>query len=307
MEGSVIGMSTGGKRWCRTAQKDYPAILAVDAVGTVGKPGEGVVDFDVGSLVLFEGSFINGRYIPPVHPSGSSRHREDRTFDQAASVPLGLTTAALARFDQGSAGLPLPWEESGRGKFAGKPFVLFGGATSVGQYSIQLAKLSGLSPVIVTASPSNASYPRSLGTTHVLDRALTPSALLSRITHLTGGAPVEIVFLTAQLPSLEPPVSVLAPGGTLATVWPVIDDAKRAAAPGRKVVRVYGGANTEVTRRTGHSLHRRLPRLLESGELKPNRVENLADGLKGIAAGLKKMEKGEVSGVKLVVGPQETL
>ncbi len=38
----------------------------------------------------------------------------------------------------------------------------------------------------------------------------------------------------------------------------------------------------------------------------PNRVELLPNGLAGIPAGLKKMERGEVSGVKLVVKPFET-
>ncbi|EMD31472.1 hypothetical protein CERSUDRAFT_78100 [Gelatoporia subvermispora B] len=291
--------------------EDYPAILGVDAAGTVEALGEGVADFAVGDRVLIEGSFINGKGTFQQYTLAeavvSAKIPNNITFDQAASVPLGLATAALALFDQGSAGLPPPWEESGKGRFAGKPFVLFGGATSVGQYAIQLAKLSGFSPIIATASPSNAPYLHTLGATHVLDRALAPDALLSQITQLTSGVPVEIVFLTVQLPSLELPVSVLAPGGTLATVWPVIDDAKRAAAPGKKVAGVYGSANTKATRETGHSLYRSIPRLLASGELKPNRVENLADGLKGIAAGLKKMEKGEVSGVKLVVRPQETL
>ncbi|EMD30753.1 hypothetical protein CERSUDRAFT_109748, partial [Gelatoporia subvermispora B] len=265
--------------------QDYPAILGVDASGTVEVFDEGDVDFAVGNLVLFEGSFINGKGTFQQYTLAeavvTAKIASNITFDQAAS----LATAALALFGQGSAGFLPPWKEIGRAKFA----------------AIQFAKLSVFAPIITTASPSNAPYLHTLGTPHILPRTLAPSALLPEITHLTSGAPVEIVFLTVQLPSLELPVPVLAPGGTLATVWPVIDGAKRAAAPGKKVASVYGSATTEGTGKTGHSLHKSLPRLLESGELKPSRVENLADGLKGIAAGLKRMEKGEVSGVKLVV------
>ncbi|EMD31448.1 hypothetical protein CERSUDRAFT_127335 [Gelatoporia subvermispora B] len=140
--------------------EDYPATLGVDAAGTVAAVGEGLSDF------------------------------------AAASISLALATAALALFDKGSAGLSPPWEESGRGKFAGKPFVLFGGATSIGQYAIQLAKLSRFSPIIVTASPNHTSYLRSLGATHVLDRALAPNALLSQIAQITAGTPIEIAFDT---------------------------------------------------------------------------------------------------------------
>lgn len=65
-------------------------------------------------------------------------------FDEASTIPLGLGTAAMGLFtpdvrprrDFNSVGLTAPWEEGGRGKYAGNPIVIFGGAGSVGQYGM---------------------------------------------------------------------------------------------------------------------------------------------------------------------------
>ena len=62
------------------------------------------------------------------------------SFEEAATIPIGLDTAALALYSrdevaisQFSVGLYPPWEEGGRGKYSGKPIVVLGGASSVGQ------------------------------------------------------------------------------------------------------------------------------------------------------------------------------
>lgn len=69
------------------------------------------------------------------------------TFDQAATIPLALATSAVALYHSGenatggTCGLTPPWEEGGRGKYAGRPTVVFGGASSVGQMSERLLEL----------------------------------------------------------------------------------------------------------------------------------------------------------------------
>jgi NADPH:quinone reductase-like Zn-dependent oxidoreductase len=69
---------------------------------------------------------------PPQIPSNIS-------FDEAASIPLGLATAALGLFGPRAEGLQSfipPWS-GGEGKYANQPIVIFGGSSSVGQYSKQ--------------------------------------------------------------------------------------------------------------------------------------------------------------------------
>jgi NADPH:quinone reductase-like Zn-dependent oxidoreductase len=55
--------------------------------------------------------------------------------EEAASIPLGLVTAAIAMYNE-SGGLELtePWTTEGKDKYAGKPFVVCAALTSVGQF-----------------------------------------------------------------------------------------------------------------------------------------------------------------------------
>ena len=62
------------------------------------------------------------------------------SLDEAAALCSGLITAVLAFYNRHqvathqSLGLMPFWEEGGRGKYAGQPIVIFGGASSLGQY-----------------------------------------------------------------------------------------------------------------------------------------------------------------------------
>jgi|SRR5712671_1181342 len=63
---------------------------------------------------------------------------DNLTFDQASTVPLGITTAAVGlyqkRRERGGIGLVAPWADGGRGKYAGQAIYIPGGSSSVGQY-----------------------------------------------------------------------------------------------------------------------------------------------------------------------------
>jgi len=295
--------------------ENFPAILGSDAAGTVELVGEGVQGFAPGDKVVFQGDFVNPQatfqqYVLS-NADTTAKIPSNISFDEAATLPVGVATAALGLFDQysaGSAQLFPPWEEGGRGKYSGKPIVIFGGATSVGQYTIQLAKLAGFSPILTTASLHNTDLLKSLGATHVLDRNLPADALLAEVTTITGGAPVEIAYDAVSLPQTQNAAfDVLAPGGQLVLVLAdAIDAAKKSAAPSKKTVNVYGNVNAPDRRKTGQSLYAKLTGLLQEGAIKPNRAEVLPNGLAGIPDGLKRLEKDQVSGVKLVARPQET-
>ena len=213
----------------------------------------------------------------------------DLSFAQASTVPLGLATAAIGLYHpdpSGSASLAPPWETSGRGKYAGQPFVVFGGSSSVGQYgthlplapvpshkatpltahppALQLAKLSGFSPVIATASARNTEYVLSLGATHVVDRTLAPAALVAEITRLAG-APIPVVYdAISEGGTQEAAYSVLAPGGTLVIVL----DATVPKDAGKLVKHVYGNVNPPNNLKFGAGLYAQLTALLERGDIK---------------------------------------
>lgn len=67
------------------------------------------------------------------------------SFEAAAGLPLSAMTAALALYQ--ALRLPLP-TVPGKKEI---PLVVYGGATAVGAYAIQLARLSGLGPIIAVA------------------------------------------------------------------------------------------------------------------------------------------------------------
>ncbi|OCH89712.1 GroES-like protein [Obba rivulosa] len=291
--------------------ENFPAVVGFDAAGVVEEVGEDVTGFTPGDKVLFEGSLGNTQATFQQYSLSNAdvtaKIPGNITVDQAATIPLCLATAALALFDAGSAGLFPPWEEKGRGKYAGKPIVVFGGATSVGQFAIQLVKLAGFSPIIATASLKNTSLLEAIGVTHVLDRNLSSDVLLAEIMKITAETPVEVVFDAFSRPTPPSALDILAPGGTLVLVQPDPGDlGKEAAAQGKKAVGVYGDVNVPDRRKTRQSLYAKLTALLESGEIKPTRVELLPRGLTGIPGGLKRLENGEASGFKFVVRPQET-
>jgi NADPH:quinone reductase-like Zn-dependent oxidoreductase len=129
---------------------------------------------------------------------------------------------------------------------------------------LQLAKLSGFSPIITTASSHNASYVKSLGATHVIDRA-TP--LASAVTSITS-EPVKIVYdAISEEDTQSIAYDVLAPGGTFIIVLPLTVKEEKVE-KSKDVALVFGTAHDPNQRALGVSMYQNLTALLESGEIK---------------------------------------
>jgi len=194
--------------------------------------------------------------------------------------------------------------EGGKGKYAGKPIFVLAGATSVGAYVIQLAKLSGFSPIITTASPHNAAYLESLGATHVLDRSLDAATLQKEVKAITE-KPFEVVYDCVGLADTQKVgYEVLAANGTLILVLP---SSLGETSDGKQVKDTVGSPFVPGNEEIGTGLYANLESYLDSGAIRPNRVEILPGGLGGIVEGLDRLRENKVSGAKLVVRPQETL
>ncbi|OSX61003.1 hypothetical protein POSPLADRAFT_1034548 [Postia placenta MAD-698-R-SB12] len=286
----------------------FPAVHGVDIAGTVEALGEGVTGFAKGDRVLTQGvinEITHGGFQQYTLSNAdvTAKIPDNISFDQASTVPLGLATAVINLYSAGLALTP-PWADGGAGKYAGKPIVVFAGASSVGQYVIQVAKLSGFGPIITTASPHNAAYLQGLGATHVLDRALSGDALRAAVKQITS-APIEVVFdAVSGADTQNVGYELLAPDGTMVIVLAnAVPEAKQTK--DRKIQSVFANVNVPQNRALGRSLYAQLTGLLETGAIKPNRVEVLPNGLHGIILGLAKLREG-VSNVKLVGHPQET-
>ncbi|KAG5637953.1 hypothetical protein H0H81_002481 [Sphagnurus paluster] len=261
--------------------EEFPAVLGSAIAGEVEEVGEGVTTFVKGERVQI--------------PANVS-------FEEAATIPVALTAAYVGLYNDKpfGAGLASPLVgEANRGKYSGKPLVVLGGGSSVGEYGIQLAKLSGFSPIIVTASSKHTEHLHYLGATAVIDRNESFSNIIAKVKSLTS-KPIDIVYDAVSTPDTQQMAhDLLAPSGTFLTVG----ELGITKADDRNHVRVIGvlqfPKNTVLLR----GLYTHVTQALEEGSLKPNRFEVLPGGLEAIIDGLDRMEKNQVSGVKLVALP----
>ncbi|KAI0717132.1 GroES-like protein [Earliella scabrosa] len=298
----------------------YPAILGFDGSGTVVEVGKDVTSFAVGDRVIVQGWYdavkqsTHGTFLQYfVSPARfAAKIPASIPVEAAATVPSGIATAAFPLYNQlesaPSAKLLPPWVEGGRGKYAGKAFLVLAGATSMGQYVIQFARLSGFSPIVTTASLHNTDFLKSLGATHVLDRKLPADTLKAEATKIAGGL-FECVYDAVSLPETLPVAYALtAPKGDLVVVAPTDEDALTAGdkESAKRIHMAHGLFASAVNHAVGGTLLAAVPELLESGDLKPNRAEILPGGLNGIVGGLERLKNDQVSGVKLVARPHET-
>jgi NADPH:quinone reductase-like Zn-dependent oxidoreductase len=157
-------------RWLK-----YPTVLGSDIAGEVVQTGSAVTRFRVGDRVLghatgtdkdsnspAEGGFqlytvVLERMAAPIPDS--------LAFEEAAVLPLAVSTAACGLFQSDQLGLRPP---SDGAEPTGQTLLVWGGSTSVGSNAIQLATAAGYQ-VIATASPRNFDYVTSLGAARVFD------------------------------------------------------------------------------------------------------------------------------------------
>lgn len=129
---------------------------------------------------------------------------------------------------------------------------------------IQVAKLSGFSPIIATASPHNASHLLSLGATHVIPRTADVKAEVSTI----SSAPIDIVYDAVGVTETQQTGwNLLSPRGQLILVHqPEVK--QEGAHQDKEIVFVFGSAHDPAQRETGIGLFSVLTRWLEDGSIK---------------------------------------
>ncbi|KZV65094.1 GroES-like protein [Peniophora sp. CONT] len=299
----------------------FPTVAGSDGAGTIEAVGEGVTGFEKGDRVLFPAWWSADRGTFQQYAlsdaARTAKIPSNMSFDEASTVPLGLGTAAMGLYGDikegfegpgGGIGLVAPWTDAGKGKYTGKPILIPGGSTSVGQYATQLAKMSGFSPIIVTASQRNTEYCKAAGATHVIDYRETPYSQLPEAVAKITTQPIDVAYdSVAREGSVSASLRALAPGGSLVVVLPqnAVKPGSRDA-DGKLVVFCYGNVNAEPNQALGANLYSKITALLEDGSIKPNAVEVLPDGLVGTFDGLKRLASRSVSASKLVVHPQDT-
>jgi NADPH:quinone reductase-like Zn-dependent oxidoreductase len=153
----------------------YPAVLGTDVAGEVVAVGAGVTRFRVGDRVVGHAAGLEKSRNRAAE--GAFQERvvlladmaapipDALSLEEAAVLPLGLSTAACGLFQQDFLGLRAP---KVRPEPTGEVVLIWGGSTSVGSNAIQLARAAGYD-VVTTCSPRNFGYVRRLGALAAFD------------------------------------------------------------------------------------------------------------------------------------------
>jgi NADPH:quinone reductase-like Zn-dependent oxidoreductase len=215
-----------------------------ELAGTVEALGPGVTAFEFGQAVYGRGA--KGAYADyAVVPADSLAHKpRNISFDQAASVPIGASTAWMALFSLADLQ-------------AGQQVLVHGAAGGVGNYAVQLARWKG-AHVIGTASFTNLEFVHVLGAETVIDYNTTP---FEHVVH-----DVDIVVDPIGGQTQDRSWSLIKPGGMLVAIGhPAAED--MAAQHGVRTASTV--LDQRVPPRISNEPLQEISALIESGLLHP--------------------------------------
>ncbi|KAJ4385681.1 hypothetical protein N0V93_010110 [Gnomoniopsis smithogilvyi] len=308
----------------------YPAVLGSDAAGEIADVGSDVTGFTKGDRVFFQGILTRYDYctfqqyckMPAELVSHTPKNVSD---EQAAGVQLALMAVVTGFYHKtGHSLTPGPWDEAkgGREVGKGKAIVILGGSSSVGQYAIQMARLSGFEKIVTNSSASHIDHLKALGAHVVLDRKAQskPEDFRDAVGDLplefvwdsiaekeTGKLGIEILRLTKASGERQV-VCVWNPNDNpnpMDGAYPEVIEAGQAAEPKVAIKQILGLGSGPEHRYVSEPVVKALSGedgWVAKGLLKPNRPLVLDGGLAALDKGLD-MNKEGVSGQKIVIKP----
>ncbi|KAK5653175.1 hypothetical protein OQA88_9274 [Cercophora sp. LCS_1] len=232
------------------------------------------------------------------------------SFESGAGLPLSAMTAAIALYQ--ALKLPLPTAEGKK-----VPVLIYGGATAVGAFALQLAKLSGLGP-IVTVAGKGREFVEGLGAADAIVD-YREGDVVGKVLGAFGGAGAKVVLDAVSGGGSWKIVSEIlerSGGGEVNMLdppegewtWPEIVRHGRTF-----VASAYYKGHTDISEEQAKKdgdfafwFYRYLSLLLARGDFKPHPVEVLDGGLEGVVGGIQALLDGKVSAKKLVVRISDT-
>ena len=174
----------------------FPYIPGSAFAGIIEKVGAGVTAFQAGQAVF--GRSNKGAYAEytSVSVETLALKPDALSFDEAATISGGATTAWTALFENAELQ-------------PGQRILIHGAAGGVGLFAVQFARWKG-AQVIATASSANTEYVRTLGAQTVIDYTSTP---FEQVAH-----DVDAVLDTIGGETLQRSMHVIKPGGILVSL-----------------------------------------------------------------------------------------
>jgi NADPH:quinone reductase-like Zn-dependent oxidoreductase len=214
-----------------------PYVPGADLAGVIDQVGPAVTTLQPGQAVFGRGS--QGTYAEyALAPARTLALKPDSiSFDEAATIPVGATTAWRGLFEYGQLD-------------AGQRVLILGGSGGVGHFAVQFAQWKG-AHVLSTTSASNVECVRALGAEQVFDYAQADA--------LEAVRDVDLVFDTVGGAAQASAFSAMKRGGVLVTVAGMPDEA-RAQELGVRTARFSAQASSELLAT--------FARLISDGEIK---------------------------------------
>ncbi|TKY90933.1 hypothetical protein EX895_000931 [Sporisorium graminicola] len=297
---------------------EFPAVLGVEAAGEVIAVGSSVTTHAVGERVSFQGTAGNYdsstfQQYAKVPAKLAAKTPKNVSDEQAATFWGGGFAVATGLYHNTGLSLAAPWDKDGTSAGKGKTAIILGGSSSVGQYVIQFAKLSGFDHIITSSSPSHFDYLKALGADIVLDRSVATSAS-DFTSHIPANSPADWVYDSIASPSTQLlAVEILQSlqGGKAILVLPADEKASAQSEvqgkPKVEVISIRSFGSAPEYRYVSEPLASHLGGengYIATGKISLNRVHLIEGGLKNIEQALKANKDG-VSGVKVVIRPNE--
>jgi NADPH:quinone reductase-like Zn-dependent oxidoreductase len=182
----------------------FPYVPGADLAGVVAQVGSGVTAWQPGQEVFGQSS--QGTYAEYALTPASALVLKPASlsFEEAATIPVGATTAWQGLFDHGNLQ-------------SGQRVLILGGAGGVGLYAVQFARWKG-AQVIATTGTGNVDFVSSLGAETVIDYTRT------RVGDEVQG--VDLVLDTVGGAALDGILPTLKRGGTLVSIAGRPDEAQ---------------------------------------------------------------------------------
>ncbi|KAH8157653.1 hypothetical protein CIB48_g10592 [Xylaria polymorpha] len=297
----VVVSGSNPKDWKLPLWTDSVRNEGDDIAGVVHAVGENVYEFKPGDRVAaFHEMLTPGgsyaEYAVAWHHT-TFHIPKHTTFEEAAAIPLAAMTSAVGLYLR--LGLPQPWAPATEPI----PVVIYGAASAVGAYAIQLAQQSNIHPLICVAGQSIAHVEglidRSKGDV-ILDYRVGDDALVENLKNAAGGKPLLHAFdAVSDNGSYENLGKVLADGAKLTLVLPGKDYG--AALPGyiQHSFTSVGSVHQDH-KDFGFVYFRYLARGLLQGWFKPQPQVVVPGGLAGVQQALQNLQDGKANAVKYV-------
>lgn len=301
------------KDWKTPEWTGKPLNHGDDIAGIVEAVGEAVNEFKVGDRVasFHEMRSTGGSYAEYALGWDWSTFLipKNVSFEDAATVPLAAMTAAIGIYQR--LGLPEPWVKA----TVPTPLVIYGGASAIGAFAIQLARLSNIHPIIAVAG-RGASFVESL-LEHskgdcIVDYRNGDDAVVFGIKEALKGRPLCYAFdgvsdynsyinLSKVLHQERGNITLVILSKTYSEIPESIT----------KSITYVGNVHNEEgkkegTREFSYAWFRLFAKGLAEGWVKPHPYEVLAGGLAGVELGLRNLKEGKASAVKYVFRIAET-